>query len=116
MPGINVALESLVTLYPLPGLQSPSPLTRAKAAFSFALHTYVQHILPDGQSAGPATPTVVSYLIAGCRRKVVIYTWKDGEPQEVQVCYVSCLVECTSINLYVGSPTTALPPDNDLSQ
>ncbi|KAG9314800.1 vacuolar sorting protein 39 domain 1-domain-containing protein [Chiua virens] len=29
-------------------------------------------------------PTMVTTLIVGCRRKVVLYTWKDGEAQEVK--------------------------------
>jgi hypothetical protein len=74
-----------VTLYPIPELQPQSPLSKAKAAFSFTIHTSVQHISPPGKSPTIPVPTVVSYLLVACRRKLVIYSWKDGEPQEVQV-------------------------------
>ena len=74
-----------VTLYPIPELQPQSPLSKAKAAFSFTIHTSVQHISPPGKSSTIPVPTVVSYLVVACRRKLVIYSWKDGEPQDVQV-------------------------------
>ncbi|TFK35543.1 hypothetical protein BDQ12DRAFT_634973 [Crucibulum laeve] len=85
--------ESLVTLFPLPSFSPPTPLIKAKAAFSFAIHTSVQHILPESKDAHPtdadfskpkSIPTLVTVLMVGCRRKVVIYSWKDGEPQEVK--------------------------------
>jgi len=74
-----------VTLYPIPDLQPSSQLSKAKAAFSFTIHTSVQHISPPGKLPTIPVPTVVSYLVVACRRKLVIYSWKDGEPQEVQV-------------------------------
>ncbi|TFL04184.1 hypothetical protein BDV98DRAFT_591033 [Pterulicium gracile] len=73
--------ESLVTLHALPQLISPTPLTQAKDAFCFQLHSSVQHLPPDD----PKTiPTLVTHLIVGCRRRVVLYTWKDGEAQDVK--------------------------------
>lgn len=90
--------EELVTLYPLPTLSPPTPLSKAKGAFSFAVYTSVQHLLPDGRIEQPsdvefgntkAIPTIVTHLVVGCRRKVVIYTWKDGEAQEIKVCCTS---------------------------
>ncbi|EIN04044.1 hypothetical protein PUNSTDRAFT_93504 [Punctularia strigosozonata HHB-11173 SS5] len=87
-----VLSESLVTLYPLPTLHPPTALPKTKSAFSFAVHSSVQHTLVDGSKpdegdfdkAGKAktVPTVVSYLAVGCKRKVVVYSWKDGEPEE----------------------------------
>ena len=74
-----------VTLFPVPDLQPSSALSKAKAAFSFTIHTSVQHISPPGKSPTLPVPTVVSCLVIACRRKLVIYSWKDGEPQEVQV-------------------------------
>lgn len=74
-----------VTLFPVPELQPSSPLSKAKAAFSFTIHTSVQHISPLGKFPTIPVPTVVSYLVVACRRKLVIYSWRDGEPQEVQV-------------------------------
>lgn len=83
--GIESILDMSVTLYPIPELQPQSPLSKARAAFSFTIHTSVQHISPPGKSSTISVPTVVSYLVVACRRKLVIYSWKDGEPQEVQV-------------------------------
>jgi len=74
-----------VTLHPIPDLQPSSQLSKAKAAFSFAIHTSVQHISPPGKSTTIPVPTVVSYLVVACRRKLVLYSWKDGEPQEAEV-------------------------------
>ncbi|KAJ3573523.1 hypothetical protein NP233_g2376 [Leucocoprinus birnbaumii] len=123
-----VLSEMVVTLFPLPGFAPPTPLVKAKAAFSFGVHTGVQHTPPTSASASsqPTTsekklassptptpsatatslptsssipkeaatfdtakaavsiPSVVTQLMVGCRRKVVIYTWKDGEAQEVK--------------------------------
>ena len=83
--GTERATGMTVTLYPIPDLQPSSPLSKAKAAFSFTIHTTVQHIPPPGKSPTIPVPTVVSYLVVACRRKLVIYSWKDGEPQDVQV-------------------------------
>ena len=82
---IEPTIDASVALYPIPDLQPQSPLSKAKAAFSFAIHTSVQHIPPPGKLPTISVPTVVSYLLVACRRKLVIYSWKDGEPQEVQV-------------------------------
>ncbi|OCH95424.1 hypothetical protein OBBRIDRAFT_816580 [Obba rivulosa] len=91
-----VLSESLVTLYPLPTFSPPTPLIKAKSAFSFAVHTRVAHVddlvtrspKPDQTDFATATataiPAVLTYLAVGCRRKMVIYSWKDGEPQNVQ--------------------------------
>ncbi|THH21289.1 hypothetical protein EW146_g228 [Bondarzewia mesenterica] len=88
-----VLSESQVTLYPLPELSPATPLSKAKAAFSFAVHTSVQHLLPDGKTIkspdvefGKTTtvPSVITRLVVGCRRKLVIYSWKDGEAQGVK--------------------------------
>ena len=83
--GVKPITDMSVTLYPIPELQPQSPLSKAKAAFSFTIHTSVQHISPPGKLQTIPVPTVVSYLVIACRRKLVIYSWKDGEPQEVQV-------------------------------
>jgi hypothetical protein len=40
----------------------------------------------DTAKAAVSIPTVITQLMVGCRRKVVIYTWKDGEAQEAKVC------------------------------
>ena len=89
LPILTLIAESIVTLFPLPGLAPPTPLAKAKAAFSFALHTHVSSSQPDVGSGetGRTTsiPTVETQLLVGCRRKAVIYSWKDGEAQDVKV-------------------------------
>ena len=86
----------LITLLPLPSLSPPTPLTQAKAAFSFAVYSSIQNISPSDAASPSATdkldqpntkpiPTLVTYLLVGCRRKAVLYTWKDGEAQGVKV-------------------------------
>ncbi|KAG2060873.1 hypothetical protein BDR06DRAFT_947416 [Suillus hirtellus] len=83
--------ETIPTLYPLPSFAPPKPLTRAKGALTFAVHSSVHNLdQSDAQSrahtvgrTGPI-PTMVTQLLVGCRRKVVIYTWKDGEAQEIK--------------------------------
>ncbi|KAJ7116484.1 hypothetical protein C8R44DRAFT_209802 [Mycena epipterygia] len=83
-----VLSESTVSLFPLPTFSPITPLLKAKAAFSFAIHTSIQHISPDSKvSTGDflqasSIPTLVTQLVVGCQRKVVIYSWKDGEAQE----------------------------------
>lgn len=95
-------LESLPTLYPLPSFSPPRKLLQAKTALSFAVHSSV-HNAPRVQSpdstgsppsggfsgeaeAGPIPiPTMVTTLVVGCRRKVVVYRWRDGDAQEVKV-------------------------------
>ncbi|KAK0193482.1 vacuolar sorting protein 39 domain 1-domain-containing protein [Armillaria mellea] len=57
----------------------------AKAAFSFAIHSFTQqHFDVEGKPSQPDIPTLITYLVVGCRRKVVIYTWRDGEAQEAK--------------------------------
>ncbi|EJD06913.1 uncharacterized protein FOMMEDRAFT_117970 [Fomitiporia mediterranea MF3/22] len=86
-------LDSVVTLYPFPGLVPPTPLTQPRKAFSFAVSSRVESISADGKvlsfdDAGAASvsgiPTVVTYLIVGAQRKLVVYSWKDGEAQEIK--------------------------------
>lgn len=95
--------DMTVTLFPLPGFAPSTPLVKAKAAFSFSVHTCVQHPVhsPDSEKdsasdpmpictsdnakAMQQIPSIVTQLLIGCRRKVVIYSWKDGEAQEVKV-------------------------------
>ncbi|KAF8486196.1 hypothetical protein DFH94DRAFT_623079 [Russula ochroleuca] len=89
-----VLSQSQVTLFNLPDLSSPTPLPKAKTAFSFAVHTSVQHLYPDGKKTRPQdtefssptipVPTVITYLVVGCQRKLVVYSWKDGEAQDTK--------------------------------
>ncbi|KAK0495160.1 hypothetical protein EDD18DRAFT_1170925 [Armillaria luteobubalina] len=82
-----VLSEMTTTLFPLPTLSPPTVLAQAKAAFSFTIHSFTQHFDAEGKPSQPdvkTIPTLITYLVVGCRRKVVIYTWKDGEAQEVK--------------------------------
>ncbi|PPQ95740.1 hypothetical protein CVT26_015866, partial [Gymnopilus dilepis] len=88
-----VLSDMTVTLYPLPSLSPPTPLLKAKAAFSFSIHSYIENAqVPTTPSASDNAeskrsqpiPSLVTMLLVGCRRKAVIYSWKDGEPQEVR--------------------------------
>ncbi|KAH7925859.1 hypothetical protein BV22DRAFT_1064252 [Leucogyrophana mollusca] len=78
-----VLSETLPTLYPLPSFTPPTPLSKARGALSFAVHSSV-HNDAEGFGKASAIPTMVTQLVVGCRRKVAIYTWKDGEAQEVK--------------------------------
>ncbi|KAF5342379.1 hypothetical protein D9611_001421 [Ephemerocybe angulata] len=87
-----VLSEMNINLLPLPSLSPPTPLTQAKAAFSFAIHSSVQDIQEATSSVTAELdqpkpkpiPTLVTRLLVGCRRKAVLYTWKDGEAQEAK--------------------------------
>jgi len=92
---LTASKESQVTLYNLPDLSKSTPLPKAKTAFSFAVHTSAQHLYPDGKKTRPQdtefsspmipVPTVITYLVVGCQRKLVVYSWKDGEAQDIEV-------------------------------
>ncbi|KAG1770992.1 vacuolar sorting protein 39 domain 1-domain-containing protein [Suillus occidentalis] len=83
--------ESIPTLYPLPSFTPSTPLTRAKGALTFAIRSSVNNFdSSDAQGGANAVsragtvPTMMTQLVVGCRRKVVIYAWKDGEAQEIR--------------------------------
>ena len=90
----NIFADSIVTLYPLPDLVPPTPLPQSRKAFTFAVNSTVEKISADGKiqsfddvtSAGQmaGVPTVVTYLVIGSQRKLVVYSWRDGEVQEVK--------------------------------
>ncbi|KAF8604609.1 hypothetical protein BDV93DRAFT_537690 [Ceratobasidium sp. AG-I] len=85
-----VLSDSVVTLYPLPSLSPPTVLTQTRNASVFALDTSVQYELADGslatptQSGSKGIATVVTVLAVGCKRKIVVYRWHDGEAQPVK--------------------------------
>ncbi|TDL20794.1 hypothetical protein BD410DRAFT_750406 [Rickenella mellea] len=85
--------DSSVTLYPLPDLIPPTPLPQTRNTFSFAINSTVQGVLPNGKtqafedggaSQAAGIPAMVTNLVVGCRKKLVIYTWRDGEAQGVK--------------------------------
>ncbi|CCL98167.1 uncharacterized protein FIBRA_00161 [Fibroporia radiculosa] len=82
--------DSLVSLLPIPTLSPPIPLSKTKGALSFGIFTGVvarsSAVSPTKGEFDQAkeVPTVVTYLAVGCKRKIVIYSWRDGEPQDAQ--------------------------------
>ncbi|KAJ3775239.1 hypothetical protein FB446DRAFT_417887 [Lentinula raphanica] len=86
---IVILSEMIVTLFPLPSFSPPTVLSAAKAAFSFGIHSYISRTESEIQGQDEFTkptsiPVLMTYLLVGCRRKVVIYSWKDGEAQELR--------------------------------
>ncbi|KAG8910095.1 Vacuolar morphogenesis protein 6, partial [Tulasnella sp. 408] len=82
-----VLTDGVVTLYPSPTFAPPTLLTQAKGAMSFGIDTSIQYsneASDPASNAGQGVPSVVTRLAVGCKRKIVIYTWKDGEAQEVK--------------------------------
>ena len=77
-----------MTLHALPNFSPVTPLAKTKTALSFALFTTVQHEDVELGKSGKGVPAMVTYFAVGCRRKLVLYTWKDGEPQDpvVRLC------------------------------
>ena len=82
---LNGILDSVVTLYGLPNFAPATPLTQAKSARTFAIFTTVQYEGDSEQTKGRGVAVVVTYLAVGCYRKLVVYSWKDGEHQETIV-------------------------------
>ena len=87
-------VDSVVTLYPLPDLVPPTPLAQTRKAFSFSVNSTVERVSADGKvqsfddvASGQASgvPTVVTYLVVGSQRKLVVYCWRDGEADPVRV-------------------------------
>ncbi|KAI0649291.1 hypothetical protein C8Q79DRAFT_949834 [Trametes meyenii] len=89
---LAILSEAQVTLFPHPNYSPPTPLVKTKGALCFAIHTGVEYLTadvtvpssPGTPGKGKGVPAVVTKLAAGCRRRIVLYSWKDGEPQEAQ--------------------------------
>ncbi|KAK2460159.1 hypothetical protein APHAL10511_007838 [Amanita phalloides] len=82
-----VLSEANVTLLPLPTFSPPFPLVKAKNAMSFAANSFTRQLYDDKSESTKTVqpiPMLTTQLLVGCRRKVVLYSWKDGEPQEVK--------------------------------
>lgn len=85
--------DSTVSLYALPELSQVTLLSQTRNALVFALNTAIIHMLPDGRmidapgssNDAKGIPTIVTHLVVGCRKKVVIFTWRDGEAQDPKV-------------------------------
>ncbi|KAF8688888.1 Vacuolar sorting protein 39 domain 1, partial [Rhizoctonia solani] len=113
-----VLSDSVVTLFPLSTLSTPTVLTQTRNASVFALDTSVQYELSDGsyataaQSGSRGIATVVTVLAVGCKRKVVIFRWHDGEAQPVK----ELALDHTPRAIAFSTPHTIVmaypPPDN----
>ncbi|KAG8830543.1 Vacuolar morphogenesis protein 6 [Serendipita sp. 400] len=87
--------DGAVNLHPLPALTPTQTLLETRGALCFALDTSVIYTNEDGTTTTVKDPTlkqvpaVVTLLAVGCKRRIVIYSWKDGEiqnpPQEVNL-------------------------------
>ncbi|CAE6468651.1 unnamed protein product [Rhizoctonia solani] len=113
-----VLSDSVVTLFPLATLSTPTVLTQTRNASVFALDTTVQYELADGsyataaQSGSKGIATVVTVLAVGCKRKVVVFRWHDGEAQPVK----ELALDHTPRAIAFSTPHTIVmaypPPDN----
>lgn len=81
-------------MYPLPTFASPTPLAKTKGALAFGTFTGTVYGESDAKSRpsldgelnkAKDVPVIVTHLAVGCKRKIVLYSWRDGEPQEVKV-------------------------------
>ncbi|TBU49828.1 hypothetical protein BD309DRAFT_850781 [Dichomitus squalens] len=87
-----VLSEAQLTLFPSPAFSPPTPLVKTKGALCFALRTGVEYLdgdvivpsSPGIPGKGKGVPALVTKLAVGCKRKIVLYSWRDGEPQEPQ--------------------------------
>ncbi|KAI0690617.1 hypothetical protein BC835DRAFT_1363553 [Cytidiella melzeri] len=76
-----VLSDSVVTLHGLPNFTPVTPLTQAKSARTFAVFTTVEY--EGAESAkNKGVAVMITYLAVGCYRKLVLYSWKDGEHQD----------------------------------
>ncbi|KDN33706.1 hypothetical protein RSAG8_13202, partial [Rhizoctonia solani AG-8 WAC10335] len=113
-----VLSDSVVTLFPLATLSTPTVLTQTRNASVFALDTSIQYELADGsyataaQSGSKGIATVVTVLAVGCKRKVVVFRWHDGEAQPVK----ELALDHTPRAIAFSTPHTIVmaypPPDN----
>jgi len=86
-----VLMDGSVSLLAFP-LQNAAPkpriLPQTKGALCFAVHSTVVRFNDEGgeimQNETSGIPSVVSCLVVGLRRKIVIYTWKDGEELQLK--------------------------------
>lgn len=103
-PSTNVSIDAIVTLYPVPSFTPPTPLPKTKTALSIAYYSAVENEeVPRAASPAsgraavtPSIPVVVTYLAVGCRRKLVVYSWRDGEAQDVLVRALNSTLTSTS--------------------
>jgi hypothetical protein len=73
--------SSLTLLDPLTLKPHATPLPATKGVLSFAIHTFVRHPPPDSptsSTAAPSPPELVTLLVVGLKRRLMLYSWTDG--------------------------------------
>ena len=116
--------EAAVTLYPSPTLAPPAPLLKTKTALSFAISSTTFPSVPTGEGnaneaesgTAQSIPTSTTRLLVGCRRKVVLYSWKDGQRHEAKVRIHSMLTLRDDVDLDQGSISPAFSTRCHLSR
>jgi hypothetical protein len=84
--------DAAVFLHPLPALTPTQTIPDSKGALCFAINTTVEYTNEDGTTTSvkdPAkkqVPAVITMLAIGCKRRILLCSWKDGEPQPSKVC------------------------------
>lgn len=71
----------MTLLDPLTLKPHATPLPVTKGVLSFAIHNFVRRPSADGPSsstAAPGAPELVTLLVVGLKRRVVLYSWTDG--------------------------------------
>lgn len=66
-----------MTLWDLPNLKTPTVLTNARNAQTFAIQTHRQPTASDSDGS----ETWATTLVIGCRKKVVVKSWSNGRPE-----------------------------------
>jgi len=85
----NSLADNIVSLHALPNLTPTTTLQQTKGALCFTIETWVLYSLPDGTISPnkdtQGVPTVLTFLAVGRTRRIIVYSWKDGEAQDPKV-------------------------------
>lgn len=58
-----------------------TPLPATKGVLSFAIHTFVRYPpsdAPSSSTGAPGPPELVTLLVVGLKRRLMLYSWTDG--------------------------------------
>lgn len=76
-------------MHALPNVTPTTALQQTRGALCFTIETWVLYSLPDGTLSPNkdthGVPTVLTFLAVGCKRRIVVFSWKDGEAQDPKV-------------------------------
>lgn len=85
----NPLADNVVSLHALPNLTPTTTLQQTRGALCFTIETWVLYSLPDGTLSPNkdthGVPTVLTFLAVGCKRRIIVFSWKDGEAQDPKV-------------------------------